>query len=69
MQLEPLVIRCFFFERVIGKFIDYLMIISCKQFVFYIYYPSGYYTVVEQYYVYDIGSFVADIGGYLVMEA
>ena len=36
------------------------------QLIFDLYYPSGYYTVVEQYYVYDIASFIADFGGYLV---
>ena len=45
-----------------------LILHTNKQFVFYIYYPSGYYIVVEQYYVYDMASFIADIGGYLVLE-
>ena len=29
-------------------------------------YSSGDYTIVKQYFVYDLGAFIADVGGYLV---
>ncbi len=31
-----------------------------------IYYPRGNYETVEQYFTYDFGSFIGDVGGYLV---
>ena len=30
-------------------------------------YSSGDYTIVKQYFVYDLGAFIADVGGYLVI--
>ena len=32
----------------------------------YFVYSSGDYTIVQQYFVYDFGAFIADVGGYLV---
>ena len=29
-------------------------------------FPNGEYRVAEQYYIYDMASFIADVGGYLV---
>ena len=49
-------------------FYDFLTILltTHEQFLLNLYYPSGDYTVVQQYYVYDISAFIADFGGYLV---
>ena len=49
---------------------DCLTILSTphKQFLLHLYYPSGDFTVVEQYYVYDESAFIADFGGYLVKD-
>ena len=45
-----------------------ILITLHTQFVLHFYYPSGDFTVVEQYYVYDSSAFIADFGGYLVKE-
>ena len=39
---------------------------SYSQMILYFLYTSQEYAILEQYYVYDMGSFIADIGGYLV---
>ena len=45
-----------------------ILITLHTQFILHFYYPSGDFTVVEQYYVYDSSAFIADFGGYLVKE-
>ena len=37
-----------------------------RKVEFMIYYPRGNYETVEQYFTYDFGSFIGDVGGYLV---
>ena len=32
-------------------------------------YSSGDYSILKQYYVYDVGDFIADIGGYMVRDS
>ena len=32
----------------------------------YFVYPSGEYSIIQQYLVYGLGAFIADVGGYLV---
>ena len=40
--------------------------IDMFQLVLFFLYTSGDYSIQTQYYVYDVGDFIADIGGYMV---